>query len=360
VNVPGLLHRHPAVRWLIPACVLVIGALAVTGVFRSNPAAKVLPVLSPNALVAAVQATPPTSFSGTVVSDVSLGLPEVPAVITADESTSMASLLNGSHTLRVWYGGRRAQRIALLGATDETDLFRSGRQLWQWSSSNRVAVHTVLPKAVRRAVVPVPDASDPSTMTPTGIAEGALQTAAHSTKVSINGDLQVADRAAYELVLRPRTPATRVGSIHIAIDGVTKVPLGVQVYPRGSSEPVVDVSFTSIRFGSQSASNFSFAPPPGATVHHTGDAFAANRPAVHRFAEHARVLGSGWASVLRYSGNVSAVRRLARSLHATRARGSWGRGRLVQTPLVCALVVHGRAYVGAVDPAMLFAAAASH
>jgi hypothetical protein len=360
VNVPGLLRRHPAVRWLVPAGVVAIGALAIAGVFRSHPAATRLPAMSPDALVAAVRATPDAAFSGTVVSDVSLGLPEVPGLATANDSTSMASLLSGSHTLRVWYGGQRSQRIALLGATDETDVFRSGRQLWQWSSANRVAVHTVLPASARRAALPVPSTSDPSTMTPSGIAQGALAMAAPSTRISIRGDLQVADRSAYELVLKPRTPATRVGSIHIAIDGVTKVPLGVQVYPRGSSEPVVDVSFTSIRFGSQSASNFSFAPPPGATVHHTGDAFAANRPAVHRFAEHARVLGSGWASVLRYSGNVSAVRRLARSLHATRARGSWGRGRLVQTPLVCALVVHGRAYVGAVDPAMLFAAAASH
>jgi hypothetical protein len=363
VNVAGLLHRHPAVRWLVPAGVVAVAALAVAGVFRSHPTASALPAMSPDALVAAVRSTPNTSFSGTVVSDVSLGLPEVPGVVTADDSTSMASLLSGSHTLRVWYGGRRAQRIALLGATDETDLFRSGRQLWQWSSSNRVAVHTVLPAAARRAVLPVPNAADPATMTPSGIARGALQVAAPSTRVSIGGELQVADRSAYELVLTPRTPATRVGSIHIAIDGATKVPLGVQVYPRGSSDPAVDLSFTSIRFGSQAASNFSFAPPPGATVHHAVDAFATNaagRSAVMRLAEHVQVRGSGWASVLRYSGDVSALRRLAKSLRATPVAGSWGTGRLLETPLVCALVMRGgRAYVGAVDPTALFAAAAA-
>jgi hypothetical protein len=87
---------------------------------------------------------------------------------------------------------------------------------------------------------------------------------------------------------------------------------------------------------------------------------AASRSAVKRFAEHVRVRGSGWSSVLRYTGDVSALRRLAKSLHAAPVAGSWGTGRLFQTPLVCALVVHGgRAYVGAVDPSALFAAAAA-
>ena len=33
------------------------------------------------------------------------------------------------------------QRVALLGATDETDVFRNGRSVWQWSSADRRAVH---------------------------------------------------------------------------------------------------------------------------------------------------------------------------------------------------------------------------
>jgi hypothetical protein len=353
------------VRWLVPAGVLAVGAIAAAGAFRSQPKPAALPQMNPDALVAAVRATPDAAFSGTVVSQVSLGLPEVPGLIAQDDVTSMSSLLSGSHTLRVWYGGERAQRVALLGATDETDLFRSGRQLWQWSSSNRVAVHTVLPPTPRRAVLPVPDRRDPATMTPSGIAEGAPAAAAPSTRVTVSGELEVADRSAYELVLSPRTSATRIGSVHIAVDGATKVPLGVQVYPRGSDSPAVDVSFTSIRFGHQSESNFSFAPPPGAKVHRaTKTPTAADRAGhfgIARFArhEHLRVTGSGWASVLRYSGDTTTLRRLANSLGAERVTGSWGTGRLFETPLGCALVIRdGRLYAGAVDPAALYAAAA--
>jgi hypothetical protein len=365
VNVPGIVQRHPAVRWLAPAGVIIVAALAAAGVFRSEPTATTLPQMTPDALVAAVRSTPSTSFSGTVVSRVSLGLPEVPTVVSRGDTTSLATLLSGSHTLRVWYGGRHAQRIALLGATDETDLFRSGRHLWQWSSSDRVAVHTVLPAAARRAVLPLPDASNPVTLTPSGIAEGALAAAASSTRVTVGGNLEVADRSAYELVLTPRSRATRVGSVHIAVDGTTKVPLGVQVYPRDSDTPAVDIAFTSIRFGTQSESNFSFAPPPGAKVHRASDTFAADRPghfgaaspAKHR---QVRVSGEGWTSVLRYSGSTTAVARLAKTFGATRVTGSWGSGRLFETPLGCALVIQdGRAYVGAVDPAALFAAAAA-
>lgn len=367
VNVPGIAQRHPAVRWLVPAGVLAVGAIAAAGAFHQDPAPQALPQMTPEALVAAVQSTPAASFSGTVVSQVSLGLPEVPNVVTGDEATSMAALLNGSHTLRVWYGGPRSQRIALLGATDETDLFRSGRQVWQYSSAKHVAVHTVLPVAARRGALPVPDAANPETLTPSGLARGVLAVAARSTHVSVEDNLEVADRSAYELVLTPRNPATRVGSVHIAVDGATKVPLGVQVYPRGADSPAVDLTFTSIRFGDQNTSNFSFAPPPGAQVRHTSSdnafvstMFGADQTPGRRW--HVKLSGAGWTSIVHYATGsaISFAPHITRPLGATRVGGSWGAGRLFQSPLVCMLVLgNGHIYVGAVDPAALFAAAAA-
>jgi outer membrane lipoprotein-sorting protein len=365
VKVPGIAQRHPVVRWLVPAGVAAVGALAAVGAFHNDPAPKALPEMTPDALVAAVQSTPAETFSGTVVSQVSLGLPQVPSVVSRNDTTSMASLLNGSHTLRVWYGGPHAQRIALLGATDETDLFRFGRQVWQYSSAQHVAIHTVLPHGAHRTALPVPDPANPDTMTPGGLARGVL-TAAPATRVTVADDLEVADRAAYELVLTPRTTKTRVGSVRIAVDGATKVPLGVQVFARGSDAPAIDVAFTSIRFGEQNQSNFSFAPPPGAKVRHTSPdnafvhALFGSGPATRGL--HVAVMGSGWTSIVHYSTgrSLTVAPQIARPLGATAVGGSWGNGRLFESPLVCMLVINnGRMYVGPVDPAALFAAASA-
>ena len=55
--------------------------------------------------------------------------------------------------------------------------------------------------------------------------------------------------------------------MHIAVDGATKVPLGVQVFARGRATPAVDVAFTRIRFARPGRRNFAFTPPPGAHGH---------------------------------------------------------------------------------------------
>ena len=52
----------------------------------------------------------------------------------------------------------------------------------------------------------------------------------------------------------------------IAIDASRHIPLRVEVFPRGSSSTALSFGYTSLTFGTPAASNFSFTPPPGATV----------------------------------------------------------------------------------------------
>src|SRR5919198_2013809 len=170
--------------------------------------------------------------------------------------------MSGSHTMQVWYGGYDKQRVALLGATDETDVFRNGRSVWQWSSADGVAVHGQLPVGARAAERSLVEGS----ATPIELARRALRAMDPSTRVSVDQGHTVADRSAYELVLTPRSTETKIGSVHISVDGATKIPLGVQVYPRGSSSAAIDIAFTSIHFGPQNDRNFVFTPPPNAHV----------------------------------------------------------------------------------------------
>jgi outer membrane lipoprotein-sorting protein len=361
VHVTPFLARHRALRWLAPVGVVGIAGLAATGVFNATASPDDLPATTPAALIAAAQTTQVDGFSGTVVSRLSLGLPELPALATAGEASSFTSLLSGSHTLQVWYGGATKQRLALLGPTDETDLFRNGRDMWQWSSADQVAVHTVVPAGHS---TPAPPPSLAPSMTPGDIARSTLRGLDPTTRVQIEGKHTVADRSAYELVLTPRTSATKIGSVHIAIDGETKTPLGVQIYARNAAAPAVDVAFTSIRFATPAERNFVFSPPPNAVVHQaSGPRRSPGEQHVGATATAApKVTGTGWARVVTLRPGKAVLAKLptvARKL-LTPVSGAWGKGRLLESALVSVLVTDdGRVLAGAVSPDQLYAAAGS-
>lgn len=343
---------------MAPIGVLALVAVVATAILDRGDTQVSLPDTTPRALVAALRGSAGTGFSGTVVSHFSLGIPlEAPEpddVKARDETpdiddASMLSLLDGSHTLQVWYGGVDRQRIAVLGANDETDLFRSGRDLWQWSSARRVAVHLQLPTGNRPLLSSVvPRASDATSLTPGGLASSALAALDRSTDVSIASSVAVADRPAYDLVLTPRAASTRVGSVHIAVDSASKIPLAVQVYARGADHPAVDVGFTSIRIAQPPATFFHFSPPAGATV----------SQAVVPAAPPITILGSGWTSVL----SAPSVGPLDLGPFVTqemsRVAGTWGTGRVLHTDLVTVLLTDDRRlFVGAVDADALYSAA---
>jgi outer membrane lipoprotein-sorting protein len=373
VRTPSIFLQHRSLRWLAPVGVLGVVGLAAGGMItaRATPPNPVAPT-TPAELLAAVQTTPAKEFSGTVVAQMSLGLPQLPAVAGDSGSSSMAGLLSGSHTLAVWYGGPDRQRVALLGTTSESDVFHSGADIWQWDSDTRVATHTVLAKQKDTSTAPAEPAKPTGieSLTPAQLATSLLAAIDPTTKVTIGAQRTVADRSAYDLVLTPRDSATtRIGSVHIAIDGATKLPLEVQVFPRGQSTTALDVAFSGISFKSPPLKYFLFTPPPGATVH-TNTSFRpaaalpeASADATGATSDHVSTIGKGWSSVVEYHATAKQVQQVAgSSLSALqRVQGAWGKGRLLDTPLACALVTDdGRVFAGSVDPAALYAAATSH
>jgi hypothetical protein len=357
-------------RWLAPAAVLGLAALTAAGVFTSGAPSTRLPRMTPEALIASLRTSPPTGYSGTVVSRVSFGLPELPDVSGAGNGASFAALLSGSHTMQVWYGGADEQRVAVLGATDETDLFRDGRSIWLWDSSDRVATHAQLPlrgEGESDAITGIvaPQSANPAAITPGSLVRQALTAIRPSTKVQVRRGAPVADRSTYELVLTPRNAGTLVGSVHISLDGTTKVPLAVAVYPRGSNSPAIDVAYTSIDYGRPSLRSFQFAPPAGAHVHQVhlhAPANGAGTGTQPMPGTRVVTAGSDWTSVGCYRLGSSKLPLLhgvlARAL--TPVSGAWGRGQLLQTNLLNVLVTHdGWACAGSVQPSLLYSAAAT-
>jgi outer membrane lipoprotein-sorting protein len=357
VKSPETLRRHPALRWVAPLGVACVVTAVAVSVANSGGSPHALPDTVPASLVAAVEHTEQTPFTATMVSRLSSGLPSLPAAsaVSHGGGASFESLLTGSHTMQIWYGGRAKQRVALLAAGEETDLFRDGDDLWQWSSSTGVALHTVLRGRARGALAQLP----PEALTPAALAARAFSSLNARTGVRIDQDIEVADRRAYDLVLTPHDSATRVGSVHVAVDGITKVPLGVQVYARGSSSAAIDVAFTSIRFGAPSERNFDFVPPPNAAVTELGRRLTA-APSASRVV--AKTVGSGWTAVYRLgTGGANAAPDIVLAFRNMPAvSGRWGKGRLLVTGLVSVLVTKdGRMYAGAVQPQRLYAVAAA-
>jgi len=354
-------------RWAVPAGALVItGAVLGGSLISVAHASPGLPPRTPAQLLVQVADSVPPPLIGTVVETTSLGLPSLPG--TADP-TSIASLLTGSHTVRVWYAGPRHFRLAVPEPLSETDVIADGNTVWLWQSTANTVTEYSVP-AGPEAPMTRPTSAP---LTPQQAAQQVLAAVGKTTTVSVDSNVMVAGQAAYELVIAPKDPRSLVGQVQVAIDGRDGVPLRLQVFARGASSPAFQVGYTSIQFVTPAPAELTFSPPPGATVTKErlggGQQPRGPQPAIS-------TIGSGWLTVLDLpsavltapsgsatapgnggSGDSAAVLH-ALLLSATPVSGAWGSGRLLRTSLVSVLITDsGRMFVGAVQPSVLYAAA---
>lgn len=254
-------HR---LRWLAPAGVaaLVAGAAFTSNATSASGAPK-LPAKTAAELLAAVQDIYPDGMSGTIVSTAKLGIPELPmGEGSSGASISLRSLATGSHTVRVWYAGESRQRIAVLGELSESDVIHNGTDLWTYTSATRRVTHTTItqPGNIRDR------AKSLIGTTPLALAEKTLAAVDPTTKVTVDSTARVAGRAAYQLLVEPKDARSLVGSVRLALDAETSVPLRVQIYARGAETPALEVGFTDVSFKVPDASVFAFVPPAGSEV----------------------------------------------------------------------------------------------
>lgn len=390
--------RHlPAARWLIPvlaAVVFIGGGSAVAAIATAGHRAPAPP--SVQGLLADVGQAHVRGLSGTIVQDSNLGLPELPGLGEGSgSSSSLASLLSGSHTLRLWYAGPQHVRLSLLGQFGESDVIRNGRDVWVWNSKARTATHRTIPNTLpggSRAGSMMRQGPGVRDLTPQGAARALLRVVGKSTKVTTGSNTTVANRPAWQLVLTPRTTSTLVGHVNIAIDTATKVPTRLQVFARGSSKPAFDVGYTSFDPTTPSMSVFGFNPPPGTKVtnkvgplfggvlHHPLQQMGQHQKLQHQMmprmqpgatmpAQAPKLVGSGWGTVVvtqlpqpgRSAGhapNAAGMGQLGAIMQQLpRVSGSWGSGRLLQGTLFSVLVTDaGQVAVGAVPPDRLYTA----
>jgi outer membrane lipoprotein-sorting protein len=377
-------------RWVVPAGVVAaVAAVGIASAITVAQAAPALPPRTPAQLLAAVAGpgnVPP--LTGTVVETASLGIPQLPG---AENPTSITSLLAGSHTVKVWYDGPQRVRLAVPVQMGETDLIRNGTTAWLWQSDSDTVTRILLPKhqsGDREPVMPR------APLTPQQAAKQVLAAVGPTTRVTSEANVTVAGQAAYQLVLAPKSSGSLIGKITIALDAQhLTVPLRVQVFAKKAATPAFQVGYTSISFVTPAASNFDFTPPAGAQVRTVGadlpSGWTGYAPAQEQGRySGVRVIGKDWTSVavlpaaalseVAGQGNAAGVAgQAARSASggggqvsgsavlgtmlgaAHPVHGAWGSGRLLHTSLVSMLITSsGHVLIGAVTPAVLYAAAA--
>jgi len=363
----SVMASRPVLRWAVPAGVvaLVLGGGALTTALTASADAQ-LPARSAAQLLADLATARLEGVSGTVVEKADLGLPMMPSGIGGDGSSNLNSLIAGSHTLRVWYSGKDKARIALLGATSESDVIYNGTDAWLWTSSDNKATHLKVPADRAGKGTPRTLPSDlPSDLpkTPQDAADRVLAMVSPTTSVSVDGSTVVAGHPAYQLVVAPKDTASLVAEVRVAIDGTAHVPTRVQVYAKGQDKPAFEIGFTQVSFSRPDDGVFTFNPPPGVTVTE-GDRDHSAKPS--GTPPKTAVVGKGWTSVLvaRMPTDTSKTNKDKgpgiESLLTTlpQVHGAFGAGRLLESHLFSVLLTDdGRVLAGAVKPDRLIAAA---
>ncbi|MGW6275816.1 LolA family protein [Kribbella sp. NPDC055071] len=362
-------------RWLVPVtAVAVVAGVGTLGPVVADASPK-LPGITAQDLLTKVQTAKVDGLSGTVQSATNLGLPTLPGV-GGDGANQALELLTGDHTARVAFATPDKARISVLDNQAERVWTTDGKSAWAYDSSKREAVKLTVPAHPAK-----PEQAAPQGYNPQSVAKQFLDAIDPTTTVEVSGTEKVAGRDAYKLRLVPKTDKTTVGSVTLAIDSKTYVPLQVTVMPRTGNDPAVQLGFSAVSFDVPAASTFAFTPPKGVKVTDekapTGRELPkqitppSGKPGVTKpgtkpgaaQGDKPTIIGEGWESVamirgakLTTTGNGPLDQLLA---NAPTVQGSWGKGKVLTTKMVSALITDdGRVFVGLVSPATLQSAAA--
>ena len=244
---------------LAVAFVLAVGWLSVG---RAGPMPD-LPSVSPSTLIASTlhAVANRTPVSGTVTTHVDLGIPQLPSSL--NDPAGPAAILLADQTFKVWYGPDGI-RVAQILPFAERDLVANRSDVWFWDAQRFMAWHYIVDETAPRQ-------SPPSLGDLTRLVSEVLRDGRSYFAASVAQAQMVAGRDAYVLRLTPATADSLLGRVDVAIDAETRMPLSLELFPRGSSAAVVEVKYASVAFGPVDASMFTFTPPQDAVVKQVSD-----------------------------------------------------------------------------------------
>jgi outer membrane lipoprotein-sorting protein len=347
-----------------------------------------LPDITAKKLIEKIAASDTQTISGSVKFSTDFGLPAIASAFgsglggsgtggsaSANPKDQLTKLLTGTHTLQVAADGPDRQKVSIVESAAEYSVIHNGNDVWAYDSGSNQAYHSTAPQGAKSGA-----GTDhtSSTLTPQQAADQALKAVDSTTSVTVDGTAKVAGRDAYQLLIKPTQADTTVGSIRIAVDSATGVPLKFTLTPKGSAKPAVDIGFTKVDFGKPAASTFTFIPPKGAKVTTEKSGADAAKKDGTKAQDNAKsaldglnVIGTGWDSIAELKtpkgsltgqqsntkGSTFDTQSLISSFGKT-VKGSFGSGTFVSTRVVNALITDsGKVYVGAVSQDALVKAA---
>lgn len=328
----------------------VIVGMAIAVPMSANASAD-LPEKSASELLQFVQASDVTALSGTLSQTSDLGLPDLSG-LQSDGASDALELLSGDHEARVYLDKGVGARVQVLDSMAERDLISNGTDVWFYDSEQQTATHGTVPQ-YESGEPTLPD----TVPTPAELADRFLAAIDPSTTVAVGSNTSVAGRDAYELVLSPKSDSTLVGSVAIAVDGETGLPLAVSVTASGDTSPAFSVGFSSVSFATPDASLFAFTPPAGTEVtEQAAPTEHADAEGVEAPSEQPTVTGTGWNTIVELPSTADAS--LSDNPLLDQVMTATNSGHVLQTALVSVLITDdGRVLAGAVPAAALEAAA---
>ncbi len=387
--------RRKATRYLVPigvagvaaATIGLVPALAASG----DPS---LPKISAQQLIEKMAASDTQQLSGTMKISTDLGLPGLgslgafaPKGGGSDKSAApeakLTELASGTHTLRIAADGPDRQKVSILEDAAEYSLIHNGDDVWAYDSASNQAYHSQrgAAGAGKEHGRKAPGEGVPTT--PKALADEFLKNVDPTTAVSVDGTAQIAGRDAYQLLIKPKQSGSTIGSVRIAVDAKTGVPLKFTLSPSAGGKAVVDAGFTKVDFSKPSASTFTFSPPKGAKVTEDDGKQERSHKAEQglpgglgnfgdaKNAKNSKVIGEGWTAIAAFDTGGKGIPKADESKGGgdaqkfldslgTKVSGKFGNGTVFTTRLVNALITdNGKVYVGAVTKDALVAAANS-
>lgn len=236
-------------RWLIVSLGVAM-LVALPLVIRALPVAESR--ISQTSLLDKAQASGSVDYSGYVESLGTLQLP------VSSRFTDLADLLGGKTTLRVWWRGPDDWRVDKIGATGETDIYHdeSGSATWDYES-NEV---TLSPDPRVR----LPQSSD---LLPPELARRLLDEAEDS-EVSRIASRRVAGLDAAGMRLTPADAQSSIGHIDVWVEPASGLPVDVEVYGDGATQPSVTTRFLAVTLSAPSVDQTDLTLGPGSEVHY--------------------------------------------------------------------------------------------
>lgn len=185
-------------------------------------------------------------------------------LISSSDIQGSDPILNGA-TGRLWLSpANHALRLELQGDNGDAQVVVDNGSFWAYDPTSNTVYKGSLPAGSSGKTNKTGSSSDqiPS------VAQIQTDLNRLMQQVDLLGPLprNIAGQPAYKVKVTPKHSGGLLGQVQLAWDAAHGVPLGIALYARGSSSPVLELKATNISFGSVKSATFAVKPPAGAKV----------------------------------------------------------------------------------------------